>query len=101
MRLSLRLATDQTSGAIREDYFWKAPRSTTTTRSPALSVAFQALDLVLPALRGEALREFNEAALDGQAFAVEQGKEDRRGDPEHEQQISKSRSWHAKSVHEP
>jgi hypothetical protein len=47
----------------------------------AVTIALQTLDLLLPLLSTEAVREVNEMALEGQAFAVQQGKEHRCDNP--------------------
>jgi hypothetical protein len=40
-----------------------------------VTIALQTLDLLLPLLGTEAVREVNEMSLEGQAFAVQQGEE--------------------------
>jgi hypothetical protein len=52
----------------------------------AVTIALQTLDLLLPLLSTEAVREVNEMALEGQAFAVQQGEEHRCDDPAQHQQ---------------
>jgi len=55
--------------------------TTARLRLLAVTIALQTLDLLLPLLGTEAVREVNEMALEGQAFAVQQGEEHRCDNP--------------------
>jgi len=68
-----------------------AYQSTATARLPAVTIALQTLDLLLPLLDREAVGEVNETALEGQTFAVQQGEEHRRHDPAQHQHTGDER----------
>jgi len=75
--------------------------TTARLRLLAVTIALQTFDLLLPLLDSEAVREVNEMALEGQAFAVKQGEEHRCDHPAQQQQIGDERPCHTKSMHEP
>jgi hypothetical protein len=67
----------------------------------AFTIALQTLDLLLPLLGTEAVREVNEMTLEGQAFAVQQGEEHRCDNPAQHHQKGDERSCHTYIMHEP
>jgi hypothetical protein len=75
--------------------------ATARFRLLAVTIALQTLDLLLPLLGPEAVREGNEMALESQAFAIQQGEEHRCDNPAQHEQIGDERTCHAKSMHEP
>jgi hypothetical protein len=60
----------------------------------AVTITFQTLDLLLPLLGTEAVREVNEMALEGQAFAVQQGEKHRCDNPAQQHQRGDERPCH-------
>jgi hypothetical protein len=75
--------------------------ATARLRLLAVTIALQTLDLLLPLLGTEAVREFNEMALEGQTFAVKQCEKHRCDNPTQHQQIGNQRPCHTKATHEP
>jgi hypothetical protein len=75
--------------------------ATPRPRLLAIPIAFQTLDLLLPLLGTEAIREVNEMVLEGQAFAIKQGEEHRCDKPAQHQQIGDECPCHTESMHEP
>jgi hypothetical protein len=75
--------------------------ATARLRLLAVTIALQTLDLLLSLLDGEAVRELNEVALEGQTFAVKQCEKYRCDNPTQHQQIGNQRSCHTKATHEP
>ena len=65
--------------------------STATARPPAVTIALQTLDLLLPLLDRKAVGEVNETTLESQTFAVQQGEEHRRHDPAQHQHTGNER----------
>jgi hypothetical protein len=59
--------------------------ATARLRLLAVTIALQTFNLLLPLLDSEAVREVNELALEGQAFAVKQGEEHRCDHPAQQQ----------------
>ena len=66
--------------------------STATARSPAVTIALQTLDLLLPLLDRKAVGEVNETTLESQTFAVQQGEEHRGHEPAQHQHTGNERS---------
>jgi hypothetical protein len=60
----------------------------------AVTIALQTLHLLLPLLGTEAVREVNEMALEGQAFAIQQGEEHRCDNPAQHHQRGDERPRH-------
>jgi len=75
--------------------------ATARPRLLAVTIALQTLDLLLPLLDGEAVREVNEMALEGQAFAIKQSEEYRCDNPAQQHQIRDESPCHTKSMHKP
>ena len=63
-----------------------------TTRPPAVTIALQTLDLLLPLLDRKAVGEVNETTLESQTFAVQQGEEHRGHEPAQHQHTGNERS---------